>query len=90
MTPRLPVAEETERPPTEGERNSATCLALVALLAVSAGLFGILALVLPGAMWILLVALGAGGVLTLQYLLWGRWLTRITRAEQSTDDTINE
>lgn len=82
MTPRLPNPATAERPPTEGERNSATCLALISLLAVAAALFGVIVLVLPGTLWIVVVAVGAGGILTLQYLLWGRWLTSVTHAEQ--------
>lgn len=66
-------------------RNAGTFLALVALLAVAGGLLALVAFVLPPLLVFGFLALVIGAILHvwLQYLLWGRWLTRKLAEEEA-------
>ena len=54
--------------------NSPTILALLGLLAVAAGLLGLIALVLPQVFGFVAVVLGFFAFGAIHYLLWGWWL----------------
>lgn len=67
--------------PSDDQRNSATFGALAMLLLVSAGLLGLVAIVLPQALWLIVVAIGLGLSVLMHYFLWGRWLSAKLRTE---------
>jgi hypothetical protein len=54
--------------------NGPTVLALLALLAIGAGLLGLTALVLPQAFGFLAVIVGFFAFGAINYLIWGWWL----------------
>lgn len=60
------------RKPSDGP----TFLALFAILGLAAGLLGLTALVLPQVMGFAIVLCGFVLLGTLQYLIWGRWISR--------------
>jgi hypothetical protein len=62
------------RPP---QSNAPTILALLGLLAIAAGLLGLVALVLPQIFGLLAVVLGFFAFGAIHYLLWGWWLRPI-------------
>jgi len=55
-------------------REAGTWGALVALLVVSFGLLGLIALVTPHLLGVVLVVGGLGGFVVMHYVLWGWWL----------------
>lgn len=65
---------------TDAKRNAATCLALVGMLLVGAGLLALTAMVLPQIRGLILVAGGLGLFIALHFVTWGWWLGRM-RAE---------
>ncbi|MEZ6064541.1 MAG: hypothetical protein R3B90_02275 [Planctomycetaceae bacterium] len=77
MTPRLPQPQDVEAPPTAGERNYATCLAVLALAMATAGLAFLIGMIIPTAFYVLLLIAVLGGIFALHYLTWG-WLLSAT------------
>lgn len=71
--------------PSDDQRNSATFAALAMLLVISAGLLTLFALVLPQVLWIVVIAIGLGLSVVLHYVIWGRWLTAVLRAEEEAE-----
>lgn len=71
--------------PSDDQRNSATFAALAMLLVISAGLLALFALVLPQVLWIVVIAMGLGLSVVLHYVIWGRWLTAMLRAEEEAE-----
>jgi len=68
------------------DRNTATYLALFALVIVAVGLLFLTTLVMPAIAGLALVILGFFGVVALHYVVWGWWLSqRITREEDDGD-----
>jgi hypothetical protein len=65
------------------QSNAPTILALLALLAVGAGLLGLTALVLPQAFGFLAVIIGFFAFGAINYLIWGWWLQPITIDDDS-------
>ena len=65
------------------QSNAPTILALLALLAVGAGLLGLTALVLPQAFGFLAVIVGFFAFGAINYLIWGWWLQPITIDDDS-------
>jgi hypothetical protein len=66
------------------QSNAPTILALLGLLAIGAGLLGLIALVLPQVFGLLAVVLGFFAFGAIHYLLWGWWL-RPVPIEDETD-----
>jgi hypothetical protein len=65
------------------QSNAPTILALLALLAVGAGLLGLTALVLPQAFGFLAVIVGFFAFGAINYLIWGWWLQPIAIDDDS-------
>jgi hypothetical protein len=65
------------------QSNAPTILALLALLAVGAGLLGLTALVLPQAFGFLAVIIGFFAFGAINYLIWGWWLQPIAIDDDS-------
>jgi hypothetical protein len=65
------------------QSNAPTILALLALLAVGAGLLGLTALVMPQAFGFLAVIVGFFAFGAINYLIWGWWLQPITIDDDS-------
>jgi hypothetical protein len=65
------------------QSNAPTILALLALLAIGAGLLGLTALVLPQAFGFLAVIVGFFAFGAINYLIWGWWLQPITIDDDS-------
>jgi hypothetical protein len=59
------------------QSNAPTILALLGLLAIAAGLLGLVALVLPQVFGLLAVVVGFFAFGAIHYLLWGWWLRPI-------------
>jgi fatty acid desaturase len=81
--------------PSDDQRNSATFAALAMLAVISAGLLGLIAFVLPQALWLVVVAIGLGLSVVMHYFLWGRWLSAKLHAEEDAaqrakDDAASE
>ena len=68
--------------PSDDQRNSATFAAMMMLLLISAGLLGLVAIVLPQVLWLVVIAIALGLSVALQYLIWGRWLMSTLRDEE--------
>ena len=79
----------TERP-SDDQRNSATFGALAMLVLVSAGLLGLVAIVLPQVLWLVVVGICLGLSVVLHYFLWGRWLSAKLHAEDEQQQTQDE
>ncbi len=65
------------------QSNAPTILALLALLAVGAGLLGLTALVMPQAFGFLAVIVGFFAFGAINYLIWGWWLQPIAIDDDS-------
>ncbi len=65
------------------QSNAPTILALLALLAVGAGLLGLTALVMPQAFGFLAVIVGFFAFGAINYLIWGWWLQPIAIDDES-------
>jgi hypothetical protein len=65
------------------QSNAPTILALLALLAIGAGLLGLTALVLPQAFGFLAVIVGFFAFGAINYLIWGWWLQPIAIDDDS-------
>ncbi len=63
--------------------NSGTFLALILLLAISAGMLMLTAMVLPQALGLLIVGVGFAMVAAFHYLVWGRWLSSRLAAQDA-------
>lgn len=76
-----------ERDPAVAMRaNLATMIALFGLLAIAAGLLGLMALVLPHLLGIVVVVFTLfAGPIALHYLVWGWWLSQL-KDENPDDD----
>lgn len=71
------------RQPTEARRNAATCLALIGLLGMAAGLVALAAMVLPQFFQaFVFVILAFGGFFLFHYLTWGWLLTRVRPGDE--------
>ena len=81
MTPRLPEDVERETPPTEGDRNAATYLALIVLLGIGGGLLFLVTMVLPNALFLLLALAVVPLYFVFHYLVWGRLMSRLQPPE---------
>lgn len=68
--------------PSDDQRNSATFGALAMLLLVSAGLLGLVAVVLPQVLWLVVIVIGLGFSVVLHYFVWGRWLSAKLHVEE--------
>ena len=68
--------------PSDDQRNSATFAALGMVLLVSAGLLGLIAIVLPQVLWMVAIFVGLGLSVVLHYLVWGRWLAAKLQIEE--------
>lgn len=91
MTPRLPDPEEEELPPTEGERNAATCLAAAMMLAFFVGLAFLVGMIFPTGFYILLLIAVSAGVFLFHYLVWGRWLSaRLRETPEESEGTADD
>ena len=75
---------------SDDDRNIATFAALSVVLLISVSLFALIALVLPGVLWMLLVALALGLFVVLHYVVWGRWLTRALHDQQAADEAFSD
>lgn len=60
----------------EAARNMGTFVALAALLFIGMAFLGLLAVVFPKAVWLVVVVFGFAMMGLVQYLTWGRWLSR--------------
>ena len=76
--------------PSDDQRNSATIAALGMLLLISAGLLGLVAIVLPQVLWMVAIFVGLGLSVVLHYLIWGRWLAAKLIAEEDQERQVNE
>ena len=76
--------------PSDDQRNSATFGALAMLLLISAGLLGLVAIVLPQVLWLVVIAIGLGLSVVLHYFVWGRWLTAKLHAEDEEQQRTND
>ena len=65
--------------PREGDRNAGTFAALGALVLAGLLFLGLISLVMPDAFKLVFVAALFIGSFVLQYLVWGRWLTRVLK-----------
>ena len=65
--------------------DQSTWLALVALLFISAGLMGIMFVVLPDMALLLLVVAGFALFILLHYFTWGYWMMRAHRRGEEID-----
>ena len=81
--PRLPGDDDREPPPTEDARNQATFLALAALLGVTAGLLLLVAMILPGLLYVLLAVLAIPLYFVFHYVVWGRLMSLRQEGEES-------
>jgi uncharacterized integral membrane protein len=68
------------------QSNAPTILALLALLALGAGLLGLTALVFPQAFGFLAVIVGLFAFVAINYLLWGWWLQPLPIEDDSQAD----
>lgn len=76
--------------PSDDQRNSATFAALAMLALISAGLLGLIAFVLPQALWLVVVAIGLGLSVVMHYFLWGRWLSAKLHAEEDEEQRAKD
>ncbi len=76
--------------PSDDQRNSATFAALGMLLLISAGLLGLVAIVLPQVLWMVAIFVGLGLSVVLHYLIWGRWLAAKLIAEEDEERQVND
>ncbi|TXT23458.1 MAG: hypothetical protein FD138_3245 [Planctomycetota bacterium] len=76
--------------PSDDQRNSATFGALAMLLLVSAGLLGLVAIVLPQVLWLVVIAICLGLSVVLHYFVWGRWLSAKLHAEDEQQPAQDE
>jgi len=65
------------------QSNAPTILALLGLLAVAAGLMGLIALVLPQVFGFVAVVLGFFAFGVIHYLLWGWWMPPVPVEEEA-------
>ena len=82
--PRLPQRGRNREPVpavTSEQRDMGTLIALVAVIAVSAGFLGLTAMVFPQLLVVVGLMAGAGLFFVLHYVTWGRALTRIRQQE---------
>lgn len=70
------------------DRSAATWIALAAILACAAGLLGLMALILPQALGVVLVAVVFSLFVALHYFTWGRWLMQ--QGRQSAASVVAE
>jgi hypothetical protein len=82
---------DRDQRPSSDQRNNATFAALTMVLTVVLGFIVLVAFVIPDLLWFILVPAGLGLMMVLQYLLWGRWLTKTLQDQQtSTEAAFNE
>lgn len=82
--PRLPQrgqARVREPAVTSEQRDTGTLIALVAVIAVSAGFLGLTAMVFPQLLVVVGLMAAAGLFFVLHYVIWGRALSRIREQE---------
>lgn len=82
--PRLPQrggARQREPVVTSEQRDTGTLIALVAVIAVSAGFLGLTAMVFPQLLIVVALMAGAGLFFVLHYVTWGRALSQLREAE---------
>lgn len=82
MTPRLPG----HRPPRQPGGNTGFWLGMAAIIGAVLGFMGFVSVVLPDAIFLFLVMFGFVGFIALHYVTWGRWLTRVLKAEPQQDE----
>ncbi len=70
------------------QSNAPTILALLGLLAIGAGLLGLIALVLPQVFGLLAVVLGFFAFGAIHYLLWGWWLRPVPIEDETEPDDV--
>lgn len=71
-----------DRPPSHGERNLGTLIALAALVLASFGFLLLISTVLPQVMWLVVVVVGFFLLGLFHYFTWGRWLSRMTAQDE--------
>jgi hypothetical protein len=74
------MAESRGRKPRQ-QNNGPTFLALIALIGAAVGLIALTTLVLPQVAGFALVISGFVILGTLQYLIWGRWISRVPQED---------
>ncbi len=82
--PRLPQrgrAREREPAVTSEQRDAGTLIALIAVIAVSAGFLGLTWMVFPQVIVVVALMAGAGLFFVLHYVTWGRALSRLRERE---------
>jgi hypothetical protein len=70
----------------DGGRNAGTFGALLGLVALAWLLLGLVAMVLPQILGLVVVLGGFLGIVSLHYLLWGCWLSRLLIEEQRREE----
>ena len=75
---------------TDDQRNSATFAALGMVLLISAGLLGLIAIVLPQMLWMVVIFVGLGLSVVLHYLIWGRWLAAKLQVEEDEERRVDD
>ena len=76
------------RGPSKEELDSATIIALCGVLALGGAILGLTAMVFPNVLALVALVAGFTGFIGVQYLLWGRWLTKKIREEE--ENTADE
>lgn len=72
----------SDQRPTTDQRNHATFAALTMVLAIVFGFVVLVAFVIPNLLLFVIVPAGFGLMMVLQYLIWGRWLTKSLQEQQ--------
>lgn len=67
----------------------ATLLALVALVAVGLGMLFLVAMILPGALYVLLALIAIPLYFVFHYVVWGRLMSRATAHDGDDNDTTS-
>jgi hypothetical protein len=69
-------------PPEKRGSDAATFIAVIMVLVCIGGFLLLMMSVIPGFIGVLLIPLGVGPLIFLQYLVWGRWLARLQAEDQ--------
>jgi hypothetical protein len=73
-------------PADDDGRNAGTFGALLGLMALGWMLLGLVAMVLPQVLGLVIVLGGFLGIVSLHYVLWGCWLSKLLIEEQRRDE----
>lgn len=75
MSPRLPQSRQTVRQ----QQDAGTWMAMVLVLSVATGLFGLMWMVMPDLAQMALVGASLPAFIAIHYFTWGRWLNGALR-----------